>query len=129
MSSVNASQAGTSVSLLAGTANTPLAEGVAARLGLPLSERIIDHYADGELHIELSESVSGRDVFLLQPTSGPIETLLFELLLLADACQRAGAARQIAVMPYFGYARQDRRGNGREPVAVHVVANLIGTSA
>lgn len=129
MSSPPAFTAGTTISLLAGTANVPLAVGVAAELGIPLSERVIDHFADGELHVEISESVRGRDVFLLQPTSGPIETHLVELLLLADACERAGAARQIAVMPYFGYARQDRRTNGREPVAVHVVANLIGTSA
>ncbi len=116
-------------SLLAGTANPPLAAGVAAALGIPLSERVIDRFADGELHIDITESVRGCDVFLLQPTSGPIESHLIELLLLSDACQRAGARRQIAVIPYFGYSRQDRRTTGREPVAVHVVATLIGTSA
>lgn len=129
MTSPPSAQGGTELCLLAGTANPPLAADVAAALEIPLGERVIDHFADGELHVEITESVRGRDVFLLQPTSGPIESHLVELLLLADACERAGARRQIAVIPYFGYARQDRRTNGREPVAVHVIANLIGTTA
>jgi ribose-phosphate pyrophosphokinase len=117
------------LSLFAGTANPPLAEGVASALGVPLGERVIERFPDGELHVEINASVRGHDVFLFQPTSAPIEEHLVELLLLADACHRAGASRQIAVMPYFGYARQDRRTSWREPVAVHVIANLIGASA
>ncbi len=117
------------LSLFAGTANPQLATGTAAALGIPLGERLIEHFPDGELHVEINESVRGHDVFLFQPTSAPIEEHLVELLLLADACQRAGAGRQMAIIPYFGYARQDRRMNGRQPVAVHVIAQLIGTSA
>jgi ribose-phosphate pyrophosphokinase len=117
------------LSLFAGTANPQLASGTAAALEIPLGERVIEHFPDGEMHVEINESVRGHDVFLFQPTSAPIEEHLVELLFLADACQRAGAARQMAVIPYFGYARQDRRTNGRQPVGVHVVAQLIGTSA
>lgn len=129
MASPPALRDGMNLSLIAGTANPSLAAGVASSLGVPLGERTIDRFADGELHVEINESVRGHDVYLIQPTSQPVEDHLFELLLLADACHRAGAHRQIAVMPYFGYARQDRRTSGREPVAVHVVAQLIGTSA
>src|SRR4051794_6158471 len=92
---------GMSLALIAGTANPLLAAGVASSLGVPLGERTIERFADGELHVEINESVRGHDVFLLQPTSQPVEDHLFELLLLADACHRAGARRQIAVMPYF----------------------------
>lgn len=117
------------LSLFAGTANVPLAQSVAGELGVSLGERVLERFADGELHVEIQESVRGRDVFLFQPTAPPVEEHLFELLLLADACQRAGADRLTAVIPYFGYARQDRRANGREPVAARVVANVIGSSA
>jgi ribose-phosphate pyrophosphokinase len=88
----------------------------------------IERFPDGELHIEVRESVRGHDVFLLQPTSPPFEAHFFELVLLADACRRAGAGRLTAVIPYFGYARQDRRARGREPVGARVVADLLAAA-
>jgi ribose-phosphate pyrophosphokinase len=117
------------LSLFAGTANPRLAEALASALGVPLGRRMIERFADGELHVEIEESVRGHDVYLFQPTSSPVEEHLFELLFLADACRRAGADRLTAVVPYFGYARQDRRAKGREPVGVRVVADIIGASA
>jgi ribose-phosphate pyrophosphokinase len=113
--------------LLSGSANPELAEQIANKLGVKLTARILDRFPDGELHIEIQESVRGGDVYLLQPTCPPVDANLLELLLLADACRRAGAVRLTAVMPYFGYARQDRRARGREPVGVRVVADLIKT--
>ena len=117
------------LAIFAGSSNPTLAEGIAVALGVALGERMMERYPDGELHVELQESVRGRDVFLVQPTAPPVEEHLLELLLLADACHRAGARRLTAVIPYFGYARQDRRVSGRQPVGARVVADLIGTSA
>jgi ribose-phosphate pyrophosphokinase len=114
--------------LFAGSANRPLAEAVAARLGLGLGRCDLARFPDGELHVVVHDSVRGHDVYLLQPTSPPAEAHLLELLLLADACRRAGAARLTAVIPYFGYARQDRRASGREPVAARLVADLLRAS-
>jgi ribose-phosphate pyrophosphokinase len=111
--------------LLSGSANPVLASAVASRLGTPLAARVLERFPDGELHVELRESVRGRRVFLLQPTSPPVETHLFELLMLADACRRAGARERIAVIPYFGYARQDRRARGRDPIGARLVADLL----
>lgn len=116
------------LTVMSGTANLPLAEGIAAQLGLSLGLRVLRRFPDGELHIEIEESIRGHDVYLLQPTSPPADAHLCELLLLADACRRAGAARLTAVMPYFGYARQDRRASGREPVAARLVADLLQTA-
>jgi ribose-phosphate pyrophosphokinase len=113
--------------LFTGSSNPRLARPVAALLGVSLGDRLLERFADGELHVEIRESVRGDDVFLIQPTSPPVEEHLIELLFLADACHRAGAARLTAVIPYFGYARQDRRASGREPVGARVVANVIGT--
>lgn len=115
------------LTVLAGTANQALAERVAAELGLSLGEREAFPFPDGEQHVEIGGSVRGHDVYLIQPTSPAAETHLFQLLLLADACRRAGAARLTAVMPYVAYARQDRRGSGREPVGARVVAELLAT--
>ena len=117
------------LSIFAGSSNPTLAEGIATALGVSLGERVLERYPDGELHVEIQEPLRGHDVFLLQPTAPPVEEHLIELLLLADACHRAGASRLTAVVPYFGYARQDRRVSGRQPVGARVVADLIGTSA
>jgi ribose-phosphate pyrophosphokinase len=114
--------------LLTGSANPALADAVAARLRVPLGRSAVERFPDGELHVEVHDSVRGHDVYLLQPTSPPVETHLLELLLLADACRRAGAWRLTAVVPYLGYARQDRRATGREPVAARLVADLIAAS-
>lgn len=112
--------------VFSGTANVPLAEAMAAKLGARLSNREVYRFPDGELHVELQESVRGDDVYIIQPTGPPGEKNLLELLLLADAADRAGAARLTAVIPYLGYARQDRRVSGREAVGVRLVANLLG---
>ena len=117
-----------SLKLLAGSANVALAENVAAKVGVQLTRRILERFPDGELHMELHESVRGHDVYLIQPTCPPVDEHLFELLLMADACRRAGALYLTAVIPYFGYARQDRRSRGREPVSARLVADLISCS-
>jgi ribose-phosphate pyrophosphokinase len=113
-----------SLVLLAGTSNPALGEAIAGRLGLALAEREAARFPDGEMHIEIRSSVRGCDVYLIQAAGPPVEEHLFQLLLLADACRRAGAARLTAVVPYLGYARQDRRATGREPVGARVVADL-----
>jgi ribose-phosphate pyrophosphokinase len=114
-----------SLVLLAGTSNPPLAEAVAACLGIPLAEREASRFPDGEMHIEIRASVRGCDVYLLQSAGPPVEEHLFQLLLLADACRRAGAARLTGIVPYLGYARQDRRATGREPVGARLIADLL----
>jgi ribose-phosphate pyrophosphokinase len=119
---------GSNLRLLGGSANPPLADAVAGFLGLAPGRRVLDQFPDGELHVEVLDSVRGEDVYLLQPTSPPGERHVLELLLLADACRRAGAARLTAVVPYLGYARQDRRASGREPVAARVVADVIAAA-
>ena len=113
--------------IFTGSANIPLAEAITKTLGLQVGHRIVHRFPDGELHVEIHESVRGRDVYLLQPTSPPVEAHLLELLFLADACCRAGAARLTAVVPYFGYARQDRRARGREPVGARLIAGILQT--
>ncbi len=117
-----------SLRILAGTANLALAEEVARKIGVQLSQRIVERFPDGELQIELQESVRGHDVYLIQPTCPPVDEHLLELLLMADACRRAGAIHLTAVIPYFGYARQDRRSHGREPLSARLVADLIHAS-
>ncbi len=116
------------ISLFSGSANPRLAGAVACCLGLPLSGCHIEQFPDGEQHIEVLDSVRGHDVYIVQPTSPPADRHLLELLFLADACRRAGAGRLTGVIPYFGYARQDRRARGREPVAARLVADLIETA-
>ena len=115
--------------IISGSANLALAADVAARLNRELTPRLLQRFPDGELHVEIQETVRGQDVYLLQPTGPPVDQHLFELLLMADACRRAGAQRLTAVIPYFGYARQDRRAHGREPVSARLVADLIRTSS
>ncbi|MBI3800114.1 MAG: ribose-phosphate diphosphokinase, partial [Deltaproteobacteria bacterium] len=117
-----------SLTIFAGSANLLLAEAIAETLGLRLGSVVVQRFPDGELHIEIQETVRGHDVYLIQPTSPPVAAHLLELLLLTDACRRAGAAHLTAVMPYFGYARQDRRASGREPVGARLIADLLQTS-
>jgi len=118
-----------SLEILSGSANIALAENVATTLGVTPVQRILQRFPDGELHIEVQDSVRGCDVYLIQPTCPPVDEHFFELFLLADACRRAGATHLTAVIPYFGYARQDRRAHGREPVSTRLVADLIAASA
>lgn len=114
--------------ILAGSANVPLSENIAKSLGVPRSQVLLERFPDSELHVEIQESVRGADVYIVQPTCPPVDEHLLELLLVGDACRRAGASHLTAVMPYFGYARQDRRSRGREPLSVRLIADLIHAS-
>jgi ribose-phosphate pyrophosphokinase len=111
--------------VLGGTANPDLAASIARDLGLPLCAVRIERFPDGEVSIELQEPVRGKEIFLVQPTSPPVDSHLVELLALADACRRAAASRITAVIPYFGYARADKRVRRSEPVTARVVADLL----
>jgi ribose-phosphate pyrophosphokinase len=114
-----------SLSVIAGSANIPLATSVADALSVPLCTTRIRRFPDSELHVEIDETVRGHDIYVVQPTSPPVDEHVMELLFLADACRRAGASRLTAVVPYFGYARQDRRATGRGAVGAHVIARLL----
>lgn len=116
-----------SLTLLTGSSNAALASSIASALGTRLGACLTQPFPDGELYVELRESVRDHDVFIVQPTSLPVADHLLELLLLADAARRAGAGRLTAVIPYYGYARQDRRANGREPIGARLIADLLGT--
>lgn len=111
--------------ILAGSAHPALAANVAKELGLPLGACEITRFPDGELEIEVKAEVRSRDVYIVQPTRPPVGEHLLELTLLSDACRRAGADSVTAVVPYLGYARQDRRETGREPLGARVVAELL----
>lgn len=111
--------------LVAGSANEPLAQAVAHEVGVDLLERRLDVFPDGETYVRLGASVRGRDTYVLQPTSAPVNENLVELLLLIDTLRRASAGRVTAIVPYYGYARQDRKFIGREPISAKLVANLI----
>ena len=103
----------------------PLAQEITRHLHVPLGRADVDRFSDGEVSVELRENVRGRDVFILQPTHPPAENLM-ELLMMADACRRASAKRVTAVVPYFGYARQDRRPRAtRVAITAKLVANMI----
>ncbi|MDU0958811.1 MAG: ribose-phosphate pyrophosphokinase, partial [Bradyrhizobium sp.] len=101
------------------------AAGIAAELGLPLTKAVVRRFADMEIFVEIQENVRGSDVFILQSTSYPANDLLMELLIITDALRRASARRITAVVPYFGYARQDRKSGSRTPISAKLVANLI----
>jgi len=111
--------------LVAGNSNRPLAEEIAAALKLSLTKGVVKRFADMEVFVEVQENVRGEDVFVLQSTSFPANDNLMELLILVDARKRASARRITAVMPYFGYARQDRKPGPRTPISAKLVANLI----
>jgi len=113
------------LSLVAGSGNPILAGNLSAALRAPLVPRVLEHFADGELHVELEQTVRGHDVYVLESICPPVDTHLLELFFIADACRRAGAGRLTAVLPYFAYARQDRRAHGREPIGAHLVARMI----
>jgi ribose-phosphate pyrophosphokinase len=110
--------------LLSGTANRALAEGIAGHLGIELCKVNLGRFADGEISVRIDENVRGNDVFILQPTNPPAENIL-EMLLLIDAARRASAARITCVMPYYGYARQDRKDQPRVPIGAKLMANMI----
>lgn len=113
--------------LLAGTANRPLAEEIAESMGLPLGDVTIKRFADGEIFVRINQNARGRDVFIIQPTPPPADNLM-EALLLVDAAKRASAARVTLVVPYYGYARQDRKDQPRVAISAKLVANLISAA-
>ncbi|MGF1477727.1 MAG: ribose-phosphate pyrophosphokinase [Geminicoccaceae bacterium] len=114
--------------LLAGNANRPLAEAIAASLRVELTNATVHRFNDMEVWVEIHENVRGEDMFVIQPTSYPANDNLMELLVCLDALRRASARRITAVMPYFGYARQDRKPSPRTPISAKLVANLITTA-
>ncbi|MBE9606649.1 ribose-phosphate pyrophosphokinase [Acetobacteraceae bacterium H6797] len=111
--------------IIACNSNRPLAEAVAAALNLPLTQASVRRFADMEIFVEINENVRGEDVFVIQPTSYPANDNLMELLIMLDALRRSSARRVTAVIPYFGYARQDRKSGSRTPISAKLVANLI----
>jgi ribose-phosphate pyrophosphokinase len=113
--------------LMSGTANRPLAHEIAAHLGQPLCEVTIRRFADGEIFVKIDENVRGQDVFIIQPTCPPAENIV-ELMILIDAAHRASAARVSAVIPYYGYGRQDRKDQPRVAISAKLMANVITTA-
>lgn len=111
--------------LFSGSANRKLAEGIALYLGLPLGDVKIGRFPDGETTIKIEDNIRGKDVFVIQPTCNPVNENLMELLIMIDAMQRGSAARITAVLPYYGYARQDRKDQPRVPITAKLVANLL----
>jgi ribose-phosphate pyrophosphokinase len=111
--------------ILTGNSNRPLAEAIAAYLGLPLTKASVRRFSDMEVFVEILENVRGEDVFVIQPTSFPANDHLMELLVTLDALRRGSARRATAVIPYYGYARQDRKSGPRTPISAKLVANMI----
>ncbi|PYM60809.1 MAG: phosphoribosylpyrophosphate synthetase [Candidatus Rokuibacteriota bacterium] len=111
--------------LFTGNAHRPLAEEIAASLGIPVGQAEVSRFSDGEIFVQIDENVRGADVFLVQPTCPPVNDTLMELLVMLDALKRASAGRITAVLPYYGYARQDRKVQPRVPISAKLVANLI----
>ena len=119
---------GKKLKIFTGNANPALAKEICDYLGLPLGEAFVGRFNNGEVQIMIDESVRGKDVFIIQPTSYPVNDNLMELMVMADALKRASARHITAVVPYYGYARQDRKTRGREPITAKLVANLMQTS-
>ena len=119
------------IKLFSGNAHKELADEVAVYLNKPVGDAVITHFSDGEIDVQIKENVRGHDVFVIQPTSTPVNDNIMELLLMVDALKRASAKRITAVMPYYGYARQDRKVQPRVPISAKLIADLItaaGTS-
>ena len=119
---------GKKLKIFTGNANPEMAKEICDYLGLPLGEAFVGRFNNGEVQIMIDESVRGKDVFIIQPTSYPVNDNLMELMVMADALKRASARHITAVVPYYGYARQDRKTRGREPITAKLVANLMQTS-
>lgn len=119
---------GGELKLVAGNSNPTLAEEISACLGVPLCDAEVGRFPDGEINIHIKETVRGADVFVIQSTSPPVNEYLMELLLILDALRRASAGRITAVIPYYGYSRQDRKHIGRVPISAKLIANFIQTA-
>ncbi|HUI06683.1 MAG TPA: ribose-phosphate pyrophosphokinase [Verrucomicrobiae bacterium] len=111
--------------IFSGNANRPLAQRIADYIGVPVSDAMVTAFPDQETRVKINENIRGRDVFIVEPTSPPANQHLMELLIMIDACRRASASRITAVVPFFGYARQDRKDQPRVPITAKLVANLI----
>lgn len=111
--------------ILTGTANPKLAEDIAGELGVRVSDTMVSRFSDGEIRVQIQESVRGMDVFVIQPTCPPTSENIIELLIILDALKRASARRVTAVIPYYGYARQEKKTKPREPIAARLMADLI----
>ena len=116
---------GNEIKLFSGNSNRPLAEAIAAKLNTELGGIEVSTFSDGEINVHIEETVRGRDLFIIQSTSSPVNDNLMELLIMIDAAKRASAGRITAAIPYFGYARQDRKARSRDPITAKLVANLI----
>src|SRR5215813_11352785 len=114
--------------IFCGTANEALTDEVCAFLGMSRGQALVTRFADGECYVQIQENVRGADVFVIQPTCRPVDMHLMELLMMMDALKRASARRITAVIPYFGYARQDRKDKPRVPISAKLVADLITAS-
>lgn len=119
---------GKEIKIFTGNASPKLANDICRNIGIKLGDSSVKHFADGEISVSLYETVRGADVFILQSTCKPVNDNLMELLIMIDACKRASAGRITAVIPYFGYARQDRKAKARDPISAKLVANLIATA-
>jgi len=113
------------IKIFSGNANTALAQNIADGLDCPVGMASVTKFSDGEINVDIAENVRGRDVFLIQPTCAPTNDHLMELLIMVDACKRASAGRITAVVPYYGYARQDRKARPRVPISAKLVADLL----
>ncbi len=116
------------IKVFSGNSNRELAENICKELGMPLGTCDVSQFSDGEINVNISETVRGKDVFIVQPTCSPVNDSLMETLILIDAVKRASAGRVNAVIPYYGYARQDRKTKAREPITAKLVANLFTTA-
>ena len=111
--------------LLSGTANPELGARIAAEINIPLTEMEVKRFSDGEIDVKIGDSVRGQDVFVIQPTCRPVNENLIELFIILDALRRASAARVNAVVPYYGYARKEKKTQARDPISAKLMANII----
>jgi ribose-phosphate pyrophosphokinase len=118
-----------SLSIFTGNANRPLADEICKFVEIPLGRADVTHFSDGEIYVEIGENVRGVNCFVVQPTCSPPNQSLMELLIMIDALKRASAGSIVAIIPYFGYARQDRKAKPRTPITAKLVANLITAAA
>ena len=116
---------GDNIKIFSGNSNPEFAKTICKELGVDMGKAVVKHFADGEASVTLEETVRGADVFLIQSTCKPVNDNLMELLVMIDACRRASAGRITAVIPYFGYARQDRKAKSRDPISAKLVANML----
>src|SRR5665647_2503527 len=114
--------------IFSGNANPALAKEIANHLGLTMGNAFVGHFNNGETQVIIDESVRGKDVFIVQPTCNPVNDSIMELLIMVDAAKRASARSITAVIPYYAYARQDRKTRGREPISAKLMANLLTTA-